>query len=151
MLTLAASTGCGAPPVTALAFGLEEQALPAGTEVVSVAVLTTRELDFGCVGPSATIPRVGVVSSTAQLLCGIDPSCTPDAGSADVLSPLPVFSVDEVSSPNGVVIEDVPIEECLIFVEAFDADDRALGIGCATSVIAEDEETTVVITIESVL
>jgi len=143
--------GCGAPPVTALVFGLEEEALPAGTEVVSVAVVSGREFDFGCVGPSATLPRVGVVSSTAQLLCGVDPSCTPDAASADVLVPIPVFTASELSSPSGVVIEEVPAGAVLIFLEAFDVDDRTLGIGCATSSITEDRESTVVVTVDSVL
>lgn len=148
---LSCLAGCGGPPVTALVFGLEEEALPLGTEVVSVAVVSGREFDFGCVGPSATLPRVGVVSSTAQLLCGVDPSCTPDAAAADVLSPIPMFTADQLSSPAGVVIEEVPEGAVLIFLEAFDVDDRTLGIGCATSSITADEQSTVAVTIESVL
>jgi hypothetical protein len=148
---LSCLAGCGAPPVTALVLGLQKQALPAGTEVVSVAVVSGREFDFGCVGPSATLPRVGVVSSTAQLLCGVDPSCTPDAAAADVLAPIPMFTADQLSSPSGVVIEEVPAGAVLIFLEAFDADDRTLGIGCATSSITTDRESTVAVTIQPVL
>lgn len=143
--------GCGAPPTTALVFGLEDQALPLGTEAVSVAVVSGREFDFGCVGPSATLPRVGVVSSTAQLICGIDPDCTPDAASADLVTPIPVFTADQIGSPSGVVIEDVPEGPVLVFLEAFDADHRTLGIGCATASIRADAESSVSMSIETVL
>ena len=132
-------------------FGLEREALPEGTEVVSVAVVSGREFDFGCVGPSATLPRVGVVSSTAQLVCGIDPSCTPDAASADLLSPIPIFGVDAIADPSGVVIEEVPEGPVLVFLEAFDLDDRTLGIGCATGSVRSGEESTVQVQIEEVL
>ena len=132
-----------------LSFGLGEEALPAGTEVVSVAVVSGREFDFGCVGPSATLPRVGVVSSTAQLVCGIDPACTPDAAAADLLSPIPIFTADQMAGPAGVVVDEVPEGPVLIFLEAFDVDDRTLGIGCATASVRADAESTVTVHIES--
>src|SRR6185503_15765620 len=111
------------------------------------AVVSGHEFDFGCVGPSATLPRVGVVSSTAELICGIDPDCTPDAASADILSPIPIFTASELGGPSGVVIEEVPNGPVLIFLEAFDLDDRTLGIGCATSRVDPDEETSVTMNI----
>jgi len=151
LLAVLGAAGCAGPPVSALMFGLEREALPEGTEVVSVAVVSGREFDFGCVGPSATLPRVGVVSSTAQLVCGIDPSCTPDAASADLLSPIPIFGVDAIADPSGVVIEEVPEGPVLVFLEAFDLDDRTLGIGCATGSVRSGEESTVQVQIEEVL
>jgi hypothetical protein len=144
----ALASGCGGPETLALTFGLAEEALPAGTQTVSVAVVSGREFDFGCVGPSATLPRVGVVSSTAQLVCGIEPGCTENAADADLLTPVPVFTANQLAGASGVVIDEVPEGPVLIFLEAFDVDDHALGIGCATSSVRADRESTVTIGVE---
>lgn len=151
LVLCALAIGCGAPGAQSLTFALGEEALPDGTQTVSVAVVSGREFDFGCVGPSATLPRVGVVSSTAQLVCGIDPSCREDAADADLLSPIPIFTAAQIGSPSGVLIEEIPEGPVLLFLEAFDADDRALGIGCATSSVRADHESAVTVQVESVL
>lgn len=146
-----ALAGCGGPETLALSFALGGEALPEGTETVSVAVVSGREFDFGCVGPSATLPRVGVVSSTAQLVCGIDPGCMEDAADADIVTPIPVFTASDLAGASGVLIEEVPEGPVLVFLEAFDLDNRALGIGCATSSVRADRESTVAIQVEPIL
>ncbi|MBI2894957.1 MAG: hypothetical protein HYY06_15490 [Deltaproteobacteria bacterium] len=123
---------CASAEVASLTFALGAESLPEGTEAVSVVVIHANELGFGCLGPSATLPSGGGVSSSAELVCAVDPDCA-GLADGDVIEPIPVFRREEMESDDGVTIEDVPEGPALVFLEAYDADENTVGIGCATT------------------
>lgn len=140
--------GCASQEVSSLTFALGAESLPDGTEAVSVVVVHWNELGPQCLSPVVTMPDGSAVSSSAELVCAVDAQCA-DLADGYVIEPIPVFTAEQMGSEEGVTVEDVPPGFTLVFLEAYDGDEKTVGTGCGSTLVDPGKTSLVSITISA--